>query len=118
MGPRTTGQQPREDIACAAPVVWRDEQGVYRMIYSAIGTKWGFYSLAQAVSMDGYNWVRGTDRADDDLVLAPEASKKSAWDSQMVEYASVWGTNSRLGLFYAGNGYGATGLGYTESALP
>lgn len=52
--------QPREDIACAAPVVWIDKtksgDAVYRMVYSAIGTKWGFYSLAQASSWDGYTW--------------------------------------------------------------
>jgi hypothetical protein len=29
------------------------------MVYSAIGTRWGFYSLAQAVSADGYSWERG-----------------------------------------------------------
>ena len=88
------------------------------MVYSAIGTRWGFYSLAQAASIDGYNWIRGADRTDKDLVLAPEVSNTSAWDSQMVEYASIWQTNSKLGLFYAGNGYGATGIGYSESALP
>ena len=87
------------------------------MIYSAIGTRWGFYSLAQAASIDGYNWLRGADDTDDDLVLAPETSKTSAWDSQMVEYASVWRTESRIGLFYAGNGYGATGIGFSESGL-
>ena len=49
-------------MACAAPVVWRDGSAgdaPYRMVYSAIGTRWGFYSLAQAVSADGYSWERG-----------------------------------------------------------
>jgi hypothetical protein len=125
MGPLSTSEQPREDIACAAPVVWRDAAGVYRMIYSAIGTKWGFYSLAQAASADGYSWYRGEENTDQDLVLAPSnksffSSSSSppplrAWDSQMVEYASVWRTSSRLGLFYAGNGYGRGGIGYTET---
>ena len=60
MGPTSTAVQPREDTACAAPVVWVDAfTGVYHMVYSAIGTKWGFYSLAQAVSNDGYTWHRG-----------------------------------------------------------
>ena len=127
MGPLSTSEQPREDIACAAPVVWRDAAGVYRMIYSAIGTKWGFYSLAQAASADGYSWYRGEENTDQDLVLAPSnkssfsSSSSSppprAWDSQMVEYASVWRTSSRLGLFYAGNGYGRGGIGYAESSV-
>ena len=169
LGPSTTGAQPREDIACAAPVVFVDAAGIYRMVYasfqlyprsssartrpppattpvcctpprhagcmligagnpmlrtvptcsySAIGSKWGFYSLAQAASADGYSWVRGAPGTDDDLVLAPNRGNTEAWDHQMVEYASVWrgeeAGGGRTGLFYAGNGYGATGIGYTE----
>jgi hypothetical protein len=98
MGPLPAG--PREDVACAAPVVWRDGdvasgRGLYRMIYSAIGTRWGYYSLAQAVSRDGYIWQRGDPRADADLILAPdkESAGGHAWDSQMVEcewHPSLW----------------------------
>jgi len=141
LGPTTTAEQPREDVACAAPVVWREGGGsdgsgrrLYRMVYSAIGTRWGFYSLAQAVSADGYRWQRGAARTDEDLVLAPETSSNASWDAQMVEYAAVWRAGSSgsggsggdssaaaqrrmLGLFYAGNGYGRTGIGYTESAI-
>lgn len=116
LGPTSTAEQPREDIACAAPVVWRDADGVYRMVYSAIGTKWGFYSLAQAVSRDGYTWQRGAPRGADDLILGPNRTA-TTWDSQMVEYASVWRAGGRMGLFYAGNGYGSTGIGYAESAF-
>ena len=110
----------REDVACAAPDVWVDGAGVYRMVFSAIGTRWGAYSLAQAVSTDGYTWTRGDEAADADLVLAPDP-RAGKWDHQMVEYASVWraadarGGSMRLGLFYAGNGYGRGGIGYTES---
>ena len=92
----------------------------YRMVYSAIGTRWGYYSLAQAVSSDGYSWERGAARTDDDLVLAPDkkvSARGEAWDSQMVEYAAVWRARARAGLFYAGNGYGRTGIGYSESPL-
>ena len=90
MGPVLTQVQPREDIACAAPVVWRDAEGLFRVVYSAIGTKWGFYSLAQAVSRDGYTWHRGTAGTDDDLILGPDkvSAGGQAWDSQMFEYAS------------------------------
>ena len=187
LGVMPTATQPREDTACAAPVVWIDAKtGVYRMVYSAIGTKWGFYSLAQASSYDGYTWYRGRPGTDDDLVLAPDKSTAPpAWDSQMVEYASIWprphavamlgreagkahskqpktktraaaaaaaeveveggaqgshreeggggstdgrasrheaadgattGKGSTIGLFYAGNGYGDTGIGYIESS--
>ena len=117
LGP--TDLNDRENVACAAPDVWVDGAGVYRMVFSAIGTRWGAYSLAQAASRDGYAWVRGDERTDADLVLAPD-SRAGRWDSQMVEYASVWRTaepsgGARLGLFYAGNKYGRGGIGYTES---
>ena len=56
------------------------------------------------------------------------------FDSQMVEYASIYRAHHHprpagrtstsvdrsaevLGLFYAGNGYGRTGLGYAETLL-
>ena len=127
----TTASNNREDIACAAPVVWRDVNGTYRMIYSAIGTRWGFYSLAQAVSKDGYSWSRGVagGATNQDLVLGPNKVNATPgvaqFDSQMVEYASVWRcplaskpwATETIGLFYAGNGYGRGGLGYTETMI-
>jgi hypothetical protein len=146
MGPVATDANNREDVACAAPVVWQDapdnangrSRSVYRMIYSAIGTRWGYYSLAQAVSADGYNWYRG--HGSEDFILGPTnssvsipgharaeqapsladggAGERVPWDSQMVEYAALWrGYPGVLGLFYAGNGYGRSGIGYTESAI-
>lgn len=99
---------PHEDIASAAPFVWRDGE-LYRMIYSAIGTRWGCYSLAEAVSGDGYDWDRG--EGDTNLTLAPAADDPESWEQQMVEYPAVISEGDRLRLFYCGNGYGATGIG-------
>jgi predicted GH43/DUF377 family glycosyl hydrolase len=56
MSPRK--EVPNEDIAVAAPFVWR-EAGIYRMLYCGIGTRWGYYSISEAVSADGYIWERG-----------------------------------------------------------
>ena len=100
---------PNEDIAVAAPFVWRDGD-LYRMLYCGIGTRWGYYSISQAVSRDGYDWHCG----DENLTLAPESS--SAWESQMVEYPCVLKEHDHLRLFYCGNGYGATGIGTAISA--
>ena len=95
-----------EDIAVAAPYVWRDGE-LYRMLYCGIGTRWGYYSISEAVSVDGYIWDRGDGNGN--LSLAPDA--RSAWESQMVEYPCVIREPGRLRLFYCGNGYGATGIG-------
>ena len=95
-----------EDIAVAAPFVWRDG-GVYRMLYCGIGTRWGYYSISEAVSEDGYAWDRGP--GDENLSLSP--APNCPWESQMVEYPSLIQEEGRLRLFYCGNGYGATGIG-------
>jgi hypothetical protein len=98
---------PNEDIAVAAPFVWRDGPW-YRMLYCGIGTRWGFYSISEAVSEDGYAWDRGT--GDENLSLMPGPA--GTWESQMVEYPCVTKLdNGRHCLFYCGNGYGATGIG-------
>ena len=101
-----------EDIAVAAPFVWRDGDR-YRMLYCGIGTRWGFYSISEAVSEDGYQWHRG--EGDENLSLAPDPT--SPWEAQMVEYPSVIKENGRLRLFYCGNGYGETGIGTAVAAI-
>jgi hypothetical protein len=97
-----------EDAAVAAPFVWRDDTG-YRMLYSAIGTRWGFYSIGEARSDDGYTWTR--EPGDAALSLAPRADVPGAWDQQMVAYACVVPEEGGMRLFYCGNGYGTTGIG-------
>jgi len=112
MSPRP--EVAREDAAVAAPFVWREDSGLYRMIYCPIGTQWGFYSLAEAVSEDGFTWHRG--EGDENVVLTPDADNPDSWEHQMVEYPSVLRIDDRLILFYCGNGYGATGIGLATTA--
>jgi hypothetical protein len=95
-----------EDIAVAAPFVWR-HGGLYRMLYCGIGTRWGFYSISEAFSEDGYRWERG--HGDANLCLTPGPA--GSWEGQMVEYPSLVEEGGGLRLFYCGNGYGATGIG-------
>ncbi len=99
-----------EDIAVAAPFVWRDGK-LFRMLYCGIGTRWGYYSISEAVSHDGYHWRRG--EGDENLSLTPDPA--SPWESQMVEYPCVIRESRRLRLYYCGNGYGTTGIGMAIS---
>ena len=101
-----------EDIASAGPVVHQLPDGSYRMWYSAIGSRWGYYSVCYAESEDGLEWRRGSE-CGDNLQLAPIGD---GWEKQMVEYPSVVREGSRLRLFYCGNGYGRTGIGTATSA--
>lgn len=95
-----------EDTAVATPYVWFDGS-LYRMLYSGIGTRWGYYSISEALSEDGYKWFRG--ESNQNLSLTP--GQPDTWESQMEEYPSVIKEGNRLRLYYCGNGYGSTGIG-------
>lgn len=96
-----------ENIAVAGPLVEQLPDGAFRMWYSAIGTRWGYYSICSAESDNGLAWRRG-ERCGDNLQLTPAGN---GWEREMVEYPSVIEIDGRLHMFYCGNGYGATGIG-------
>lgn len=89
----------------ARPYVIR-HGGVYKMFYS-VGTVSKGYRLGYAESTDGLSWRR----RDAELGLDVSAV---GWDSQMMAYSSVVENGGRFYLFYNGNDYGATGVGYAE----
>ena len=101
-----------ENVAVAGPVVHQEEDGSFRMWYSAIGTRWGWYSICYAESEDGLHWRRGTHYGDN-LQLGPLLT---GWEGEMVEYPSVLREAGRLRLFYCGSGYGRTGIGTAVSS--
>lgn len=101
-----------ENVAAAGPVVMQEADGSFRMWYSAIGTRWGAYSIAYAESADGITWTRGHGYGDN-LQLGPIGTD---WERQMVEYPSVIHEDDRLRLFYCGNGYGSSGIGTALSS--
>jgi predicted GH43/DUF377 family glycosyl hydrolase len=100
------------DVAAAGPVVWQETNGSFRMMLSAIGTRWGFYSICYAESDDGITWHQG-EHYGDDLTLGPTGD---GWERQMVAYPAVIKEDARLRLFYCGNGYGKTGIGTAVSS--
>ncbi|WP_166831127.1 glycoside hydrolase family protein [Thalassoroseus pseudoceratinae] len=100
-----------EDIAVAGPVVHQQEDGTFRMWYSAIGSRWGYYSICYAESTDGIHWRRGRNDGDN-LQLTPTGT---GWEKQMVEYPTVIREGNHLRLFYCGNSYGRTGIGTAVS---
>lgn len=102
--------RPRADVdyenaGVIALNVWKTRTR-YRAIYAGIGTRFGAYSIVEAVSPDGLTWDRG--ETGENLALAPEGK---GWESKMTEYPNVIEENGKLRLFYCGNGYGATGIG-------
>lgn len=94
-----------ENAGVIALNVWKTKTR-WRAIYAAIGSKFGAYSIVEAVSTDGLTWDRG--KPGENLAIAPGGA---AWESKMTEYPNVIEENGKLRLFYCGNGYGATGIG-------
>jgi len=94
-----------ENAATIALNVWKTKTR-WRAIYAGIGTKFGAYSLCEAVSEDGLAWERGA--PGENLALPPQGK---GWESKMTEYPNVIQEGDQLRLFYCGNGYGSTGIG-------
>lgn len=102
---RPRPEVPYENAGVIALNVWKTPTR-YRAIYAAIGSKFGAYSICEALSSDGLAWERG--EPGENLALTPTGT---GWESKMVEYPNVIAENGKLRLFYCGNGYGATGIG-------
>ena len=113
-----------EDIATASGNVIRDEDGLWRSWYSAIGTRWGVYSICYSESSDGIHWTRG-ERLGENLALAPEVRDigetdflpwRERWQDQSVSYPTVIRTGNGYRMYYSGNDYGSGGIGTAVSS--
>ncbi len=104
--------------ACNAPAFFED--GIFKLYYPCIGTRWGFYSICYAESEDGMNWNVGEEYGDE-LALGPNtrsidmSAGYAAWENEMVEYPSVFTKDGKKYMFYCGNGYGHGGIGLAEA---
>jgi len=79
---------------------------IYLMWFSYRGDA---YKIGLAISKDGIHWQRH-----DHSSLCIQESD-SGWDSEMVCYASVVIHNQTALMFYNGNGYGKSGLGWATT---
>jgi len=94
------------EFALTRPCVVRDGD-LYRMWYSRRGPS---YRIGYAESDDGISWTRKDDEAGIDV-------SAHGWDADMIEYPYVLDSSDSRYLFYNGNGYGATGIGWAVSEL-
>jgi len=63
------------------------------------------YRIGYAESLDGLKWTRKDEQAGIDV-------SESGWDSEMICYPFVLDIDDRRYMFYNGNGFGKSGLGY------
>lgn len=92
------------------------ENGHYKMWYSYRNftdyrtNKTNSYRIGYAESSNGINWERL------DHLSGIERSE-SGWDSKMIEYPHVIKYKNQLIMFYNGNGFGKSGIGYAVKPL-
>jgi hypothetical protein len=63
------------------------------------------YRIKCAESFDLVNWKKIS-------ILGLDVDDDSNWDNQMVEYPHIINYKDKLYMFYNGNGFGKTGIGY------
>lgn len=109
----------REDVSCILPL--KDDEanarptvvkrgGLYHMWYSYRGSRdfrdgADAYRIGYATSSDGVDWTRRDAQCGIDF-------SEDGFDDSMLAYPSVVEVDGRLLMFYNGNGFGRTGVGY------
>lgn len=91
-----------DEWATSTPRVIK-EGNLYRMWYSYRGIQ--SYRIGYSESNDGKKWIRKDDEVSIDI-------SASGWDSEMIEYPFVIEYDKTKYMFYNGNEYGKSGLGY------
>lgn len=87
------------------------EDGIYKMWYTYRDTmdyrtdRAKSYSIGYAESRDGKEWVRMDDKVGIN-------QSETGWDSEMMAYPCVVRYNNTKYMFYNGNGFGQSGIGY------
>jgi hypothetical protein len=94
------GIERPDEYAFSRPCVVRDSTH-WRMWYSYRGT---VYRIGYAESHDGLTWQRRD-------ASAGISTSEEGWDSESVEYPSVFDHDGERYMLYNGNRYGLTGLG-------
>ena len=92
-------ESPAEYAICK-PCVLKHGDG-YEMWFCSRGER---YRIRYAQSHDGLTWTRRDGNVGVDV-------SSSGWDSDMIEYPSVFDHAGHRYLLYAGNGYGRDGFG-------
>ena len=92
-----------DENALARPFVLR-EDNVYKMWFAHKGGILGTYRMGYAESVEGIDWMRNDDFGG--LDVSP-----GEFDSDMIEYFSIFVYRGRKYMFYNGNNYGYEGIG-------
>lgn len=107
--------QPKNEYEANARATVIKQNGIYKMWYAFRGSHdyrdgQDSYRIGYAESQDAVQWKRKDARAG-------ITYSESGWDSTMQTYPNVLELEDRMYLFYNGNGFGKTGIGFAEYEL-
>ncbi|OGV71467.1 MAG: hypothetical protein A2340_09860 [Lentisphaerae bacterium RIFOXYB12_FULL_60_10] len=108
LAPREFKGNPYEYIN-SKPFVLREPDG-WRMWFSSFGTA---YRIQEAWSEDGLTWQHQCPKADDYLGIGAAGT----FDDHQRSYAVVVRRADDYHLWYTGNGFGKTGMGYARGRI-
>lgn len=97
--------QNEDEHGITKATFWK-EDGLYKTIYAIRSLSKG-YRLGYAESSDGAHFERKDDQVGIDV-------SDFGWDSEMITFPERFSYQERTFLFYCGNHYGMTGMGYAE----
>jgi len=111
----------RENITCIHPVSVYEanarpavikEHGIFKMWFTYRGSfdyrdGRDSYRIGYAESFDAKTWKRMDEKAGIDV-------SETGWDSRMITYPFVLPCKGKKYLFYNGNGFGHSGIGFAE----
>lgn len=107
--PEITIPQRHEDEAFSHPTVFKlnDRYHMYYCYRDSIDYRGGrgSYRMGYAWSDNAVNWTRDDGHAGIDV-------EQTGWDSEMIAYPYIIEDKGRYLMFYNGNGFGQSGLGY------
>lgn len=106
--PRGFGMEPYEYYVAKPWII--KEDSIYRMWVCTFGPA---YRIRNLISEDGINWSWVPDSPKGDT----EIGMKGAFDDYQRSYACVIKHKDEYRLWYTGNGYGDTGIGYATGML-
>ncbi len=106
--PRKFDAEPYEYIV-SKPFVMKDGN-IYRMWFNSFGHH---YRIQEAISFDGINFEFTTNHLDDYFGVG----KQGNFDDQQRSYPFVIKKQDLYHMWYTGNNFGATGIGYAEGVL-
>lgn len=100
-----------EEGGIVRPSIVKNKNGAYKMWFSyrkildyRVDPS-ASYKIGYAESSDGINWKRQDENAGITI-------SNSGWDSIMIEYPDIITYQDKTYMFYNGNGFGLTGIGY------